>query len=370
MAGSRRGWGKVRKLPSGRWQASYAGPDLQRHSAAKTFTAKVDAEAWLTDERRLIERGDWSPPSSRAAEKAAAVLTVGVFAEQWIAERNIKPRTRMGYEASLARHIDPVLGPIPIKSLTPQAVRAWHAGMNKKTPTARTHAYQLLHAVMRTAVGDGLVPSNPCNIEKALSSKTKRQAVILEPKQVAALADAIEPTRLRTLVLILAWCGPRWGEAVELRRRDVNADCSVITISRGATHRNEQCMIDLPKSGRGRKVVVPPHIRNDLANHLAENVAELNDAQLFPAAMGGCHLNDRVFRDYFVNAQKAIGVEGVRVHDLRHFAGTQAARVGNLRETMDRLGHSTPRASLIYQSMVDARAAEVAEALSRLAEGE
>ncbi|OBK18653.1 hypothetical protein A5636_01875 [Mycobacterium asiaticum] len=31
------------------------------------------------------------------------------------------------------------------------------------------------------------------------------------------------------------------------------------------------------------------------------------------------------------------------IHDLRHFAGTSAARVGNLRETMDRLGHSTRR---------------------------
>jgi hypothetical protein len=26
------------------------------------------------------------------------------------------------------------------------------------------------------------------------------------------------------------------------------------------------------------------------------------------------------------------------IHDLRHFAGTSAARLGNLRETMDQLG--------------------------------
>ena len=112
---------------------------------------------------------------------------------------------------------------------------------------------------------------------------------------------------------------------------------------------------------------MPPHIRVDLKAHLAEHVAKAPDAQLFPAAMGGCHLNDRVFRDYFVEAQEAIGVSGARIHDLRHFAGTQAARVGNLPEVMDRLGHSTARASLIHQPMVDTRAAEVAEALSLLA---
>ena len=184
---------------------------------------------------------------------------------------------------------------------------------------------------------------------------------------MAALADAMEPRRLRAMVLVMAWCGPRWGEVIELRRRDVNADCSVLTIGRGATHRNRECHIDMPKSGKGRKVVVPPHIRDDLAEHLDEFVVSSPNAQLFPAVLGGCHLNDRVFRDYFVEAQEAIGVEGVRIHDLRHFAGTQAARVGNLVEVMDRLGHSTARASLIYQQMVDTRAAEVAEALSKLA---
>jgi len=54
---------------------------------------------------------------------------------------------------------------------------------------------------------------------------------------------------------------------------------------------------------------------------------------------------------------------------LRHFAGTQTARVANLVETMGRLGHSTVAASLLYQQRVSGRDVEIAEALSRLAEG-
>ncbi len=46
------------------------------------------------------------------------------------------------------------------------------------------------------------------------------------------------------------------------------------------------------------------------------------------------------------------------------FAGTMAARHGNLVEVMNRLGHSTPKASLIYQQMVNGRDAELADALS------
>ena len=73
---------------------------------------------------------------------------------------------------------------------------------------------------------------------------------------------------------------------------------------------------------------------------------------------------------YFKPALTAIGREGVRVHDLRHFAGTMTARVGGtVAETMRRLGHSTVGASMTYQAAVDQRDVEIAERLSRLAEG-
>lgn len=68
MAGKpgRRGWGKLRKLPSGRWQASYIWPpELERHNAPITYVSKMDAEAWLASERRLIEQEAWTPPRLR-----------------------------------------------------------------------------------------------------------------------------------------------------------------------------------------------------------------------------------------------------------------------------------------------------------------
>ncbi len=40
----RRGFGRIRKLPSGRWQASYVAPDLRRTNAPITFLTKADAE--------------------------------------------------------------------------------------------------------------------------------------------------------------------------------------------------------------------------------------------------------------------------------------------------------------------------------------
>lgn len=365
-----RGWGWIRRLPSGRWQASYIGPDLVRHKAPKTFTAKMDAEHWLSNERRLIERDEWTPPALRVAEQKVQAVNVGDYADTWVEHRNVKPRTRSMYKDLLRLHIKPTLGKIPLKNLTSDAVRAWFAGLGAEHVRRNAHAYGLLHAVCATAVSDGLIDRNPCNLPRVMNPPRKREPTILTPAEVAALADAIRPERLKCLILLSAWCGVRWGEVSELRRKDVTADVSVLAVARAVTRRDKQYRVDTPKSGKGRAVVIPPHIRDDLRAHLNDNVGESPDALLFPAARGG-HMNDRVFsREYFADALKSIGRESVRVHDLRHFAGTQTARVGNLVETMGRLGHSTVKASLTYQAIVTGRDHEVAEALSKLAQPE
>ena len=230
---------------------------------------------------------------------------------------------------------------MPLRNLTPAAVRAWYAALDPAHRTASSHAYALLHGICATAVGDGLLADNPCQIKGAMNTARQRQPVILTVEEVAQVADAIEPQRLRALVLISAWCGLRWGEVIELRRKDVSVDASVLSVGRGATHRGG-CRIDTPKSGKPRAVVVPPHIRGDIKHHLdAFTDADRRGAAVRHRPAADVTSTTRSSATYLAPALKSVGREGVRVHDLRHFAGTQAARVGSLAETMARLGHST-----------------------------
>lgn len=78
-----RSWGWVRRLPSGRYQASYQHAG-SRHYAAVTFTAKMMAEGWIAQERQAIERGDWTSPSDRRerleSTRAGKVLTLADYA--------------------------------------------------------------------------------------------------------------------------------------------------------------------------------------------------------------------------------------------------------------------------------------------------
>jgi len=55
-------------------------------------------------------------------------------------------------------------------------------------------------------------------------------------------------------------------------------------------------------------------------------------------------------------------------HDLRHTGNDLTAATGaTLREMMDRMGHSSPRAALICMQSNDARQWEIADSLKKLA---
>jgi integrase len=67
----------------------------------------------------------------------------------------------------------------------------------------------------------------------------------------------------------------------------------------------------------------------------------------------------------------AAGVPGTHFHDLRHTGNTLTAAAGaSLRELMDRMGHSSTRAALIYLHGSDARQRAIADGLSKLVERE
>jgi integrase len=364
LARKRRGFGRLRRLPSGRWQAAYVGPDTKLHQAPRTYATESDAEGWLAIERRKMDLGTWG-----AVERSDGI-TLAAYAGNWIEQRKLRPRTRAHYESMLARLILPELGHAKIVTLTPARVRQWHAGLGDGHPTRNAHAYALLHAICATAVQDEVLDANPCRIRAAMQTNRRRDVDILTPTQVNRLASKMPP-HLRASVLLAAWCGLRWGETSELRRADVNRDCSVLRVRRAVTYRAGKFHTGPPKTAAGvRDVAIPPHIRPTLKAHLRNHVGKGADALLF-ADTDGIHLRADRYRPHWEKARTAIGKPRLRVHDLRHVGAVLAAQSGATTvELMHRLGHTTPQMALRYQHVAEGRDAEIAARLSMLAAGE
>lgn len=366
MAHTKRGFGRLRKLPSGRWQAGYTGPDTIVYTAPRTFASKLDAEAWLTDRRREIDREAWSPPNAVGRR----IVTLTEYAEPWLTQRTLKPRTRAHYDQILHKLILPALGSATLPTITPARVRTWHSGLDARTPTMRAHAYALLRTILGTAVADELLTANPCAIRGAGSAKRVHQVKPASLDEITALVAAM-PERYRVLTLLAAWCGLRFGELAELRRKDVDLTHGVLHVRRGVVLVNGQHVVGTPKSSAGvRDVAVPPHLLPALAAHLAEHAEPGRGGLLFPAVQGG-HLSPTGLYSVFHPARAAAGRPDLRWHDLRHTGAVLAASTGaTLAELMARLGHSTPQAALRYQHAAQGRDHEIARALSVLAQGE
>jgi integrase len=263
--------------------------------------------------------------------------------------------------------IKDTLGPVPLHALTAAMVRNWYAQMDT-TEARKFKTYGRLRSIVSTAVSDGLLSPNPCDLTVKKPPR-KVKPVVLEPTEVAEVAKNIEPQRFAALVLIGAWAGLRIGELIGLQRGDISDDCSKITVARQVDHEGG-CHVTTVKQGDQHTVITPPHIRADIKHHLDVYVAPEPTALLFPSPRG-CHLSERSLRNSWHKACKTIRRERVRVHDLKHFAGTMTARVGaTLSENMDRLGHRSVSASMVYQNVVSGRAEEIADKLSALAVSE
>ncbi|MFE4799649.1 hypothetical protein ACFRFL_32520 [Streptomyces sp. NPDC056708] len=85
LKGKRRRFGAVRKLPSGRFQARYQGPDGLLRSAPETFPSQTDADRWLVRKEAEILDGGWNPDDR---------VLFGVYADAWFKERDYAATTR------------------------------------------------------------------------------------------------------------------------------------------------------------------------------------------------------------------------------------------------------------------------------------
>lgn len=371
--GDKRSFGSLRKLKSGRWQARYIGPDSAEHKASTTFSAKIDAEGWLAAERRLIEQDAWTPPATRAAHRRTAGVTLREYSEAWLAAKDLTPKTRHLYKTLLDGRVLPGLGDLRMVDIDLETVRAWWRDREAdKTPTTSAHAYNLLKGIFNAAVADEdlAVTLNPCRVERAGKRPKRVDLDLLTLPELEKATQALNE-HYRACVPVTAWCGLRFGEMIELRRKDVAVakdGTMVLKIRRAATIVGKDLVTGKPKSDAGvRDVTVPPHVAKVLTAHMKKFTDAGPEALVFTTTHG-TRLTAGTFTKPFKAAVASVGKPEVRIHDLRHVGAVLAAQAGaTTKELMGRLGHSTPEMSMRYQHVAAGRDAEIARRLSELA---
>ncbi|MBA2625866.1 MAG: site-specific integrase [Acidimicrobiia bacterium] len=332
-----------------------------------TFARKGDAEHVLAVTLAAQAQGTWVP-------RERGQLTLDHYAARWIEDRlnrsgeALRPRVKELYGSYLRLHIGPSLGHLRLADVTTVNVRRWHSQLLADGPGASTAAkcYRLLRAILSTAVEDRLITINPCTIKGAGVEPVTLRSVPT-PSQAWVLAAEVQP-RFRALVLLAAFVGLRKGELLGLERGHVDLTAGTLTVAlqRQQSARGQH-LVGPPKTAAGKRtLVLPPDIASELADHLARWTGPGQEALVFPGEKGG-PLRTGVLQHEWDRARRRLGLEKVRLHDLRHLAGTMAASTGaGTKELMHRLGHASPQAAQRYQHATRARDSAIAEAMNSL----
>ena len=98
----RRGFGSVRKLPSGRWQARFTHPRTGKiQSAQSTFDTKAGAGRWLATMETDLDRGD-------ALDLDRGKVSFGAYGHAWLDSRgDLRPKTMELYRYLFRQYLEP-----------------------------------------------------------------------------------------------------------------------------------------------------------------------------------------------------------------------------------------------------------------------
>ena len=345
----------------------------------KHYSKAFPTEGQARDYRNKVERDEFS---GLTTDYRGGSRLFGDYVEGWLKSRLVKgrplaPTTMREYRGLLRRNILPTFESTPLRAITTAKVRAWLAcTVEQAGPDQAAKSYRVLRAVMSTAAADELVARNPCQIRGA-GIWDAPERPMLTTSMVLQLADAVVAidktasqsgaSRLRVLVLLAGFAGLRPGELMALRREDIDLLHRTVTVDENAPEVSGTRVLGPPKSDAGRRTVaIPPAIMRDIEAHLDRFVDPDPRAWVFTGPRG------TPLRQNYLSTQwrKALATvpgvpAGLRVYDLRHHAATLTARVPGVttKELMARIGHSSPRAALIYQHATEERDRRIADAM-------
>jgi integrase len=323
---------------SGRWQASYRGPDGRERT--KTFDLRSDADRWVRDQRTALDTGTWIDPSS-------AKVTFGEFVETWKASQVWRDGTRALVDMHFKNHVLPTWEHRPIGSIRPSEAQAWVKGLSTKlAPSTIEVVVSYVGQAFRAAIDDRLIATSPLTRVK-LPKREHHDIVILTAAQVAAMAARIDE-RYRAVIVLAAGTGMRQGELLGLTIDRVDWLRKTVRIDRQLSSvKGHTPVLAPPKTARSvRTIPVGDVVIEALSAHLAAFPAGI-EGLIFTGKRG-----DPIRRSTWGLAwdapARAIGLpKGVGIHCLRHTHASFLISAGcSVKVVQERLGHATAAETL------------------------
>lgn len=256
-----------------RFRAVWVTPDGRENT--KGFRTKADAQNFLDENTAAVKTGTWVDPA-----KSARLF--GEVAEEWLASKkaSTKPKTYAGYRSILDTVVFPRWEKTAVGDITFGELQAWISGLGEAGGSARfvkrglsasriVQTHQCMGAVFKYAARLELVRQSPTDgIELPRKPRAGVDQTYLTHAQLRLLAGEIGE-RFGVLVLVLGYCGLRFGEAAALRVGSVDVHSGRINVTTSVTNVTGQGLVEgAPKTHARRSVPIPGLVLEPLTRHI------------------------------------------------------------------------------------------------------
>lgn len=238
-----------------RYEVRYRNPD-RTETGKRGFKRKEDAKAYLYSLETSKNRGEF-------IEASSARVTIGEMGPQWLASQtHLKPSSLRPLEIAWRVYVEPKWANRQVGSIRHSEVQSWVASIDMSATTI-IRAYGVLASILDVAVRDRCILENPARGAN-LPRKVRKEHRYLTHDDVSRLAEAAGERAI--IVLVLAYCGLRWGEAVGLRVKDLDMLRRRINVTQNAVEVGDRIEVGTPKSHKRRSVPFPALMAVPLAS--------------------------------------------------------------------------------------------------------
>ncbi|WP_375426507.1 tyrosine-type recombinase/integrase [uncultured Friedmanniella sp.] len=324
----------------------------------------MDADRRRAEVEAELSNGSWLDP--RRGE-----MKLEEWAVAWVETRHdLRATTWARLRVSMDRQVLPRFGSTALAAISNADVRSWVAEMIAAGLSAATvrKAVFALRQCLSAAVADRRLMLNPASAVP-LPSESATSPLFLSQAELERLVEKM-PERYRALVLVGAYAGLRWGEAVGLTRRNVDVFRSRIIVESTAVEVAGKVMLgQAPKTKRSRRTIpVARSVMRRIDEHLTAFVDVGPGSLLFTASKGGPLFRGTFGRHVWHPAVAAAGLDGFTFHGLRHsFVAILVAAGCNVREVSEWAGHNSVAFTLTrYGGLFEDGSAEAVDRLDAL----
>jgi integrase len=320
--------------------------DLMGKNRSKTFN--TEKEASLFDKNQSIAKSNGTLIDYSEGKKT----TQKVYEEWFIPMQTKSPKTVAEIKSLWGSHIEPFFGNRRINSLKTIEIRNWLLQADKQnvSPDRRNRALKnVLVRVLDHSVDMGYLSKNVArgsngrviNAGMKFEKKTRFKRVF---SFVELKVLAIACGEYQLLILLMGVLGPRWAEAIALKKKDFDLQNRVLTIERSISEVNGQFHLKSTKTNQVRTLPLPEFFVSRIASVLE---AKSDEDLIFTNSNNGVLSISNFTKRVFAPALEQANLGKASLKDLRTTAVSLMIQIHEPITVIAKIaGHSDPSVTL------------------------